>query len=54
VLVEAQEAPGRPVLDGYSLELVDQLLSVVASSTVMAYSLYTFRGATSALILAFT
>src|SRR5207244_11062464 len=42
VLVGAEETPGRPVLEGYSLELVDQLVSVVAASTVIAYSLYTF------------
>jgi 4-hydroxybenzoate polyprenyltransferase len=42
VLVGARETPGRPVLEGYSLELVDQLVSVVAASTVIAYSLYTF------------
>jgi 4-hydroxybenzoate polyprenyltransferase len=42
VLVGADATPGRPVLEGYSLELVDQLVSVVAASTVIAYSLYTF------------
>jgi 4-hydroxybenzoate polyprenyltransferase len=42
VLVGAQATPGRPVLEGYSLALVDQLVSVVAASTVIAYSLYTF------------
>jgi 4-hydroxybenzoate polyprenyltransferase len=42
VLVGANAALGRPVLRGYSLELVDQLVAVVASSTVIAYSLYTF------------
>jgi 4-hydroxybenzoate polyprenyltransferase len=41
VLVGAQATPGRPVLEGYSLALVDQLISVVAASTVIAYSLYT-------------
>ena len=41
VLVGAQATPGRPVLEGYSLELVDQLVGIVASSTVIAYSLYT-------------
>jgi 4-hydroxybenzoate polyprenyltransferase len=41
VLVGATGAPGRPVLEGYSLELVDQLVGVVAASTVIAYSLYT-------------
>jgi 4-hydroxybenzoate polyprenyltransferase len=42
VLVGAEATPGRPVLEGYSLALVDQLVSVVAASTVIAYSLYTF------------
>jgi 4-hydroxybenzoate polyprenyltransferase len=52
VLVDAEEAPGRPVLDGYSLELVDQLVSVVASSTIMAYSLYTFTARDSKAMMA--
>ena len=42
VLVGASETPGRPVLEGYSLALVDQLVSIVAASTVIAYALYTF------------
>jgi len=42
VLVGAEETPGRPVLEGYSLALVDQLVTVVAASTLIAYSLYTF------------
>ena len=42
VLVGAGATPGRPVLAGYSLERVDQLVAVVAASTVIAYSLYTF------------
>ena len=33
----------RPVLDGYSLPLVDQLVSVVAACTIVAYALYTFE-----------
>ena len=40
VLVGAEATPGRPVLDGYSLALVDQLVDVVAAATVVAYSLY--------------
>jgi 4-hydroxybenzoate polyprenyltransferase len=32
----------RKVLDGYSLPLLDQLVVIVSSSAVMAYSLYTF------------
>jgi 4-hydroxybenzoate polyprenyltransferase len=42
VLVGASSTPGRPVLEGYSLALVDQLVSIVAASTVIAYALYTF------------
>ena len=36
----------RPVLDGYSLPLLDQLNTIVASVTIMAYTLYTFFGPT--------
>jgi len=42
VLVGADATPGRPVLEGYSLALVDQLVTIVASSTVISYCLYTF------------
>jgi 4-hydroxybenzoate polyprenyltransferase len=42
-LATAGEAPlSRPVLSDYSLALVDQLVTVVASATVISYSLYTF------------
>jgi 4-hydroxybenzoate polyprenyltransferase len=34
---------GRSVLDGYSFALVDQLVSIVAACTIVAYSLYTFE-----------
>jgi 4-hydroxybenzoate polyprenyltransferase len=37
-----ENAWSRPVLAEYSLELVDQLVGVVAAATVIAYSLYTF------------
>lgn len=37
------EAPGRPVLSGYSFALVDQLVSIVAACTIVAYALYTFE-----------
>lgn len=47
VLVGAEATPGRPVLEGYSLALVDQLVAVVAASTVIAYSLYTFTASDS-------
>jgi 4-hydroxybenzoate polyprenyltransferase len=40
VLVHADETPGRPVLDGYSVALVDRLLNAVAVATVVAYAAY--------------
>jgi 4-hydroxybenzoate polyprenyltransferase len=52
VLVGAQRTPGRPVLEGYSLELVDQLVAVVASSTVIAYAVYTLTARDSKALLA--
>ena len=51
VLVGAQATPGRPVLQGYSLVLVDQLVGIVASATVIAYSLYTFTAHSQAMML---
>ena len=41
VLVGAERTPGRPVLEGYSIALVDQLLAAVAGATIVAYALYT-------------
>ena len=32
-----------PCSSGYSLELVDQLVTIVAACTIVAYSLYTFE-----------
>ena len=32
----------RRVLDGYNLPLLDQLITIVSSSTILTYSLYTF------------
>jgi 4-hydroxybenzoate polyprenyltransferase len=52
VLVGAEQTPGRPVLEGYSLELVDQLVSVVAASTISAYALYTFTARESKAMMA--
>jgi 4-hydroxybenzoate polyprenyltransferase len=52
VLVGAESTPGRPVLAGYSLALVDQLVTVVAASTVIAYSLYTFTARDSNALMA--
>jgi 4-hydroxybenzoate polyprenyltransferase len=38
------------VPEGYSLALVDQLVSIVAASTVIAYSLYTFTAHSTAMM----
>jgi 4-hydroxybenzoate polyprenyltransferase len=43
-------AAGVGVPDGYSLALVDQLVAVVAASTVIAYSLYTFTAHSTAMM----
>lgn len=32
----------RPILEQYSVDMLDQMINVVTASTVMAYSLYTF------------
>jgi 4-hydroxybenzoate polyprenyltransferase len=37
------DGAGRGVLAGYSFPLVDQLVSIVAACTIVAYSLYTFE-----------
>jgi 4-hydroxybenzoate polyprenyltransferase len=42
-LVSTEAQGSREVLDGYSPALVDQLVSVVAACTIVAYSLYTFE-----------
>lgn len=52
VLVGAGGTPGRPVLDGYSLELVDHLIGIVASGTVIAYAVYTLTAGHSRALLA--
>ncbi len=52
VLVGADQTPGRPVLEGYSLALVDQLVSIVAACTVIAYGLYTFGARDSKAMMA--
>ena len=44
-LLETDAPSHRRVLDGYSLELLDQLLTIVLSATLMTYCLYTFSAA---------
>lgn len=42
VVTEGAPSSHRKVLDGYSLDLVDQLITIVSATTIIAYSLYTF------------
>jgi 4-hydroxybenzoate polyprenyltransferase len=46
VLLQDSAASHRQILKEYSLPLVDQLITVVSTAAVIAYSLYTFEGPT--------
>jgi 4-hydroxybenzoate polyprenyltransferase len=52
VLAGRAATPGRAVLSGYSLGLVDQLVTVVTAATIVAYSLYTVGSEHSAAMMA--
>jgi 4-hydroxybenzoate polyprenyltransferase len=48
------QSPTRPVLDDYSLELIDQYITILAPTAVMAYGIYSVTAAsTSAMVLTF-
>jgi 4-hydroxybenzoate polyprenyltransferase len=47
VLVGAEATPGRPVLERYSLRLVDRLLAVTVAATIAAYAAYTVTAHTA-------
>lgn len=42
ILTGESSSNHRKVLDGYSVNLIDQLITIVSSTTVIAYSLYSF------------
>lgn len=42
ILLDVSPKEHRKTLDDYSTELLDQMIAVVTSSTIIAYSLYTF------------
>lgn len=46
VLLQGQASSHRQILKEYSLPLLDQMITIVSASTLMAYSLYTFQGPT--------
>lgn len=41
-LLDKEANHHRRVLDGYTIQLLDQLILIVSSTTIIAYSLYTF------------
>lgn len=42
ITMENDAMSTRRVLEGYNIPLLDQLITIVSSSTILAYSLYTF------------
>jgi 4-hydroxybenzoate polyprenyltransferase len=46
ILLQDAATSHRQILKEYSLPLVDQLITIVSTATVIAYSLYTFEGPT--------
>lgn len=52
VLLDEKAISHRKILDEYRPEMLDQMISVVTSSTVMAYSLYTFTSGHSEKLMA--
>ncbi len=47
VVLEKLAGSHRASLDAYSIQMLDQIIAIVSSAIVMAYSLYTFDGATA-------
>ena len=43
-LASLQSNSTRPVLDGYTVPFLDQLISIISAITIMSYALYTFSG----------
>ena len=54
VLLQGQANQHRQILQEYSLPLLDQLMTVVVTGTIIAYSLYTIEGSTGDHRLAIT
>jgi 4-hydroxybenzoate polyprenyltransferase len=47
VLLAGDAGRHRKILDEYSVEMLDQMITIVTSTTLMAYSLYTFNSETA-------
>ncbi|GAC1633012.1 MAG: decaprenyl-phosphate phosphoribosyltransferase [Ktedonobacteraceae bacterium] len=46
VLLQGQASNHRQILKEYSIPMLDQMITIVATTTIMAYSLYTVQGTT--------
>ncbi len=46
VLLQGQASIHRQILKEYSIPMLDQMITIVATTTIMAYSLYTVEGTT--------
>jgi 4-hydroxybenzoate polyprenyltransferase len=46
VLLQGQASNHRQILKEYSIPMLDQMITIVVATTIMAYSLYTFQGPT--------
>lgn len=42
--IEGSANSTRPVLDGYTIPFLDQLISIISAVTIISYALYTFSG----------
>lgn len=51
IAMGGESVPRRPVLDGYSVGLLDELISVVTPATVVLYTVYAVLGAESSAML---
>jgi 4-hydroxybenzoate polyprenyltransferase len=54
VLLEKEASKHRQILREYTLPLLDQLITITTTATVMSYSLYTFQATTSNHLLIIT
>ena len=42
--LQGTEHASRPVLDGYTLPFLDQLITIISANIIISYALYTFSG----------
>lgn len=52
VLLQDEKATHRKVLENYSIELLDQLISIVTTATILSYSIFTFTSGHSLYLMA--